>query len=265
MTQNPKLPPQDAAAPAQDGEIQYRRLVEMSPDIVLLCDESGRILYVNLAGVEMLGGADAQALVGRNLAEIVHPDSLAHVLARLSELMKKLRELPFVEERFRRLDNTPFYGEMMAFLYIHQGAYVAHLVISDSTRRKLAEAQQRRLKLRLWGASAFAALLLLITGALLPSGLRTTLHLTSMRTAMNGGGTMPSAAQSGAAGGGGQGTASAVGPGSRSTSTFSRRATTASTLGTYICVSIGSWSAIASKLRAPELFNSRPTTPSPAL
>ncbi|MEI7437308.1 MAG: PAS domain-containing protein, partial [bacterium] len=164
MTQKQQPPPGDSTMPSQDGESQYRRLVEMSPDIVLLCDEAGRILYVNLAGVEMLGGDEPQALVGRSLADIVHTDSLAPVMARLSELMEEMRELPFVEERFRRLDNTPFYAEMMAFPFFHQGAHVAHLVIRDSTRRKLAEAQQKRLKLRLLGTLAFVSLLLLSVG-----------------------------------------------------------------------------------------------------
>lgn len=164
MTESIQPPASGTPATSPDEQSQYRRLVEMSPDIVLLCDESGRILYVNLAGVEALGGDGPRALVGRNLADIVHPDSLARVLARLSELLEEMRELPFVEERFCRLDNTPFYAEMMACPFFHQGAHVAHLVIRDSTRRKLAEAQQRRLKLRLWGTLAFAALLLLGVG-----------------------------------------------------------------------------------------------------
>ena len=164
MSPTPGSTPQDAMAALQESESQYRRLVEMSPDIVLLCNEAGRILYVNLAGVEMLGGQHAQELQGRNLTDIVHADSQARVQARLTELMAGMRELPFVEERFRRRDNRAFYAEMMVFPFFHQGEHVAHLVIRDSTRRKEAEAQQRRLKLRLLGASALALLLLVGAG-----------------------------------------------------------------------------------------------------
>lgn len=164
MTEQPGLPSSISPDRSRESEGQYRRMVEMSPDIVLLCDEAGQILYVNFVGAEMLGYSSQQSLLGGNIADIVHPDSLPRFQARLHELMTGMHELPFVEERFKKADHTTFYGEMMAFPFIYQGNHVAHLVIRDSTRRRQAEAAQRRLKRRLLSVSALVVFLLVGSG-----------------------------------------------------------------------------------------------------
>lgn len=108
MTEQPDLPPSLSPDMSRESEGQYRRMVEMSPDLVLLCDEAGQILYVNFVGAEMLGYSSQPSLVGRNIADIVHLDSLPHVQARLKKLMTEMYELPFVEERFTKADQTTF-------------------------------------------------------------------------------------------------------------------------------------------------------------
>ena len=55
----------EAEAALRDSENQYRRLAEMSPDIVLICDAEGRVLYVNLAVLELLGFDEHSQLVVR--------------------------------------------------------------------------------------------------------------------------------------------------------------------------------------------------------
>jgi PAS domain S-box-containing protein len=164
MTERIDVTPRTCTENSGESDGQYRRMVEMSHDIALLCDEAGQILYVNFVGAEMLGFNSQQSLVGRNISDIVHPDSLPHIQARLNQLMTEMHDLPFIEERFQKSDHTSFYGEMMAFPFFHQGNHVAHLIIRDSTRRKEAEAVQRRLKLRLLSVSALVVFLLVASG-----------------------------------------------------------------------------------------------------
>jgi len=152
----------EAEAALRDSENQYRRLAEMSPDIVLMCDAEGRILYVNLAGLELLGFDENRQLVGRKLEEIVDADSKADIRERLRTLFDETKGLPFVEERFLRADGKTITVEMGGYIFPHRGAFVAHLVARDVTRRKEAEGTARRARRTL-------ALTALVTGLLIVS------------------------------------------------------------------------------------------------
>jgi PAS domain S-box-containing protein len=139
-------------------------MVEMSPDIVLLCDQDGRILYVNLAGLEMLGLDEHSQLVGRPLEEIIHPDSRAAVAAHLHTLFEGSQEHTLAEGLFLRADGKTIIAEVMGYLFLDGGEFAAHLVIRDVTRRKQAEAAARRARRRLGGAIAAGALVTFAAG-----------------------------------------------------------------------------------------------------
>lgn len=55
------------------SEERYRRLVELALDFTCVCND-GLITFINSAGVRMLGAGQASDLVGRPLADILHPD-----------------------------------------------------------------------------------------------------------------------------------------------------------------------------------------------
>lgn len=58
----------EASLPAADGDF-YRRIVEISPGMaVVLCNE--QIIYINPAGVKMLGAADSEPLLGKLLHDV---------------------------------------------------------------------------------------------------------------------------------------------------------------------------------------------------
>ncbi len=159
--------PRDAALAAlRDSENHYRRLVEMSPDIVLMCDAEGKILYINLVGLELLGFEERSQLVGRNFEEIVHADSKADVRERLRTLFGGANELPFVEERLLRGDGKTIMVEMGGYLLPHHGASAAHLVARNVTRRKEAEAAARRARRKLALTALIAGLLIVSSGGL---------------------------------------------------------------------------------------------------
>ena len=60
------------------SEERFRRLVEIAPDTVLL-HAGGELIFVNPAGVRLLGANSAEELVGRQVADIVDAEGLATV------------------------------------------------------------------------------------------------------------------------------------------------------------------------------------------
>lgn len=147
-------------ATLRESEGAYRRLVELSPDMVLLCSESGAIRYINLAGSEILGFGSPVEVTGKDLLDFVAPAARDRVRGRLTDSSESTPDIAFAEERFIRADGQAFDAEMMAVPSIYQGEHVVHLVVRDITRRKEAEAQQRRLKRRLLLTFVFSAIVI---------------------------------------------------------------------------------------------------------
>lgn len=69
----------------ENAERRYRVLLDTLPFIVLI-HENRRIVFVNAAGVALLGGNAPADFLGRDVTELVHPDAAPTVRRRLSRL-----------------------------------------------------------------------------------------------------------------------------------------------------------------------------------
>ena len=63
---------QQAQQALAESERRYRRLVEMSPDAIIV-HQNGRYVYINPSGIKLFGAKDPQDLIGRRILESVHP------------------------------------------------------------------------------------------------------------------------------------------------------------------------------------------------
>ena len=82
---------------------------ELVPDLLCLC-ENGVIAFMNGAGARLVGAAESGELVGRPLADIVHPDYAPLVEDDLDLLLGD----EYVPLMFARIDGTPFEVEVRA-------------------------------------------------------------------------------------------------------------------------------------------------------
>jgi len=92
------------ARTARDSEDRFRVLVEKSMHLIAQC-HGGRVVYINTAGVRMLGLADASVLEGMAVAEMFHGDYRDIVAADLSVLLEDQGVMPV---RLARCDGTVF-------------------------------------------------------------------------------------------------------------------------------------------------------------
>jgi two-component system, cell cycle sensor histidine kinase and response regulator CckA len=116
---------------------QYRQLVELSPDGILV-HRRGVIVYSNPVATRLLGASNPEQLEGRSVLEFVHPDSRARVLAQLQRL-REGKSVPFGEERFVRVDGNAIDVEVAAAPVAHDGEIAGQVVIRDIARRKSTE------------------------------------------------------------------------------------------------------------------------------
>jgi len=122
----------------RESEERYQGLVELSPDAILV-HVDGEIVFVNSAGVRLLGAETAGQLVGRPVMSFVHRDYHESVSRRIGELAGGAPEVPFLEEKLLRIDGTEVDVEVGAVPLTYQGRAAVQVVARDVSLRKQVE------------------------------------------------------------------------------------------------------------------------------
>lgn len=123
----------------RESEERYRRLVEFSPDAIAV-HINGRFVFVNPAGLRMMRAKELKDLVGKPILDIVHPDYLELVRARVVQQS----EQPFVAERFVRFDGSAVDVEVAAIPITYEGKPATLVVARDVEERKRVEDALRK-------------------------------------------------------------------------------------------------------------------------
>ena len=123
------------------SEERYRWLVEHSPDAIGVYSDD-RLVFINPAGVKLLGAISPEEVLGKPIVGFIHPDSLELVEERHQQMREMEAELPLVEEKIIRLDGTPVDVEVAAIPFTYQGKPAVQFVARAISRRRRA-AQER--------------------------------------------------------------------------------------------------------------------------
>ncbi len=124
----------------KESEEKYRRLVELSPWPIAVHKE-GKIQYINQAGAKMMGCLNPLELIGQPLMQFVHPDYRNAILERIKTMNEQLTEVPVMEEKFIRLDQSVIDVEVAAIPFTQKGETFIQAMIRDITDRKRAETE----------------------------------------------------------------------------------------------------------------------------
>jgi diguanylate cyclase (GGDEF)-like protein/PAS domain S-box-containing protein len=132
-----------SAEALRQSEERYRTLVELSPDAIAIHSQ-GMVVFANSAGVKLLGATSSVEIIGRSTLDFVHPDSRPSVISRMRRLARG-ETVPFVEEKFVRLDGRVIHVEAGAVPFTFHDAPAVQVVIRDISDRKRAETLQAAL------------------------------------------------------------------------------------------------------------------------
>lgn len=127
---------------AQELGEQFRTLVELAPDAVLL-HQDGIIRLANQRAAKMWGAKAPEDLVGRAALDLVAPSFREQVQGRIRQALEQRGPLPLVVEELLRVDGTTFRGEVAAAPVPYQGRPAMQVVIRDVTERERTEVALR--------------------------------------------------------------------------------------------------------------------------
>jgi diguanylate cyclase (GGDEF)-like protein/PAS domain S-box-containing protein len=122
----------------RESEERYQRLVEHSPDAIIVHTE-GQIVFLNGAGVRLLGANSSAELIGKPVINFVHADYRESVRKRIYQSLTENVEMPFAEEKFLRVDGTEIDVEVGAVPFVYENERAVQVVARDIGARKLIE------------------------------------------------------------------------------------------------------------------------------
>ncbi|MCT7990110.1 PAS domain S-box protein [Laspinema olomoucense] len=134
---------QRAESALAKSEERYRRLVELSPEAIIV-HSGGKIDFINTAGAKLLGATTPEALVGLPVLDFVHPDKRALVEEGIKQILTEHHAVPFIEQQFVRLDGTIVPVELAATPIGEKNGILNLLTVArDLSDRKRIEAALR--------------------------------------------------------------------------------------------------------------------------
>ncbi len=138
---------------------QFRRLVELSPDLIAIHSD-GILTYMNPAGIRMAGCRSYSEVVGHSIAEFVHPDDRQFVADLLKDLYGSKRRRRSVRFRFVRKDGTFIHLEISSVPLSRFEGHSRLVVARDVTEVVRAEetlkASEEHLRLFVEGVKEYA-------------------------------------------------------------------------------------------------------------
>jgi PAS domain S-box-containing protein len=127
-----------AEAALRESEERYRRLVELSPEAVLVVSGE-RLAYVNAAGLRLFGATDADEMLSIPPLDLVHAEDRTRATAGLRRLITAGTVAPQAETRLRRLDGTIIEAEVTAAGITFGGAPAVQILVRDVSERRAVE------------------------------------------------------------------------------------------------------------------------------
>src|SRR5947208_4819890 len=125
-------------AALKESEERYRRLVELSPEAIVV-HSRGKFVYVNPAAQKLWSATCPEELIGRPILDLVHPDYQDLAQGRVRSVETDLIPSQPCEQKFVTLDGRIIDVEVRGMPFTFNGEPAVQTVIVDITERKLAE------------------------------------------------------------------------------------------------------------------------------
>ncbi len=122
----------------QESEMQYKQLADLSPNAI--CVYVGdRIVFVNNAAVNLIGGLNPEDFIGKSIFDFVHEDYWEFCRKRVNRILEQNETNPAAEYKLIRVEGEVIDAEMASAPIIYGGRPAVLSVGRDITARKQAE------------------------------------------------------------------------------------------------------------------------------
>ncbi|GIM45104.1 hypothetical protein DNHGIG_06530 [Collibacillus ludicampi] len=121
----------------RESEECYRNLLEFSPEPIAV-HQKGRVVYINPAGLRLMGSDSKEEIIGRPILDFVHP-GYRDVVAERVRKIEKNETVEILEEKLIRSDGQVIDIEVLPVRITYMGEPAVLLICRDITERKRVE------------------------------------------------------------------------------------------------------------------------------
>lgn len=117
-----------------ESEERYRRLVELSPDTILVLVED-KIVYINSAGLELFHTKKMEDIIGKSLIDFIHKNYKEKIFNKINEVQKYSGKHDLFQQKMVCLDGKVIETEAALVPIIYKGQNSIQFVIRDISER----------------------------------------------------------------------------------------------------------------------------------
>ncbi len=118
----------------QESEERHRRLVELSPETIAVYSQ-GKFVYINPAGIRLLGASSLEAIIDKPILEIVHPKYRQTFERQIKQVQAAKRAVELPALKLVQLSGQVIDVEMNASSILYKGKPAVQVVLRDITER----------------------------------------------------------------------------------------------------------------------------------
>ncbi|GEM_PF-552431 len=126
-----------------ENDRQLKRLLDFLPDSVLIYDWE-KYLYSNESGAELLGEMSPVDVEGKSIYTYVDPDHFEDMEKRLHKLEKPNTDVPMIEQRILRKDNSEVFVETKTINFPFSGKNSFVSIARDITDRLMLQEEKKK-------------------------------------------------------------------------------------------------------------------------
>jgi PAS domain S-box-containing protein len=136
---------QQTAQDSQEGEEQYRNLIEATPEAIYTISAENRTITSLNPAFEKITGWQRSEWLGKSFMSIIHPDDLPLAIETLQRILCG-EDIPPYELRVRSKSGEYLAGEFTSKPQIEKGKIIGELgIVRDVTERKKTEERMEKL------------------------------------------------------------------------------------------------------------------------
>ena len=123
---------------------KFERVIELSPNGILIADAEGTIRLASPAMLQLLGVKDEGSVVGTKMLAFVAPEEREHCATFFGDVIASTSRAVRAETSFVRSGGERFPVEVDAGHFVWDGKPAVQIIVRDITERKRAEEQIQR-------------------------------------------------------------------------------------------------------------------------
>lgn len=119
----------------RESEKKYRDLVEVAPYLIAIHVDKN-IIYINKAGAKLLGAANPEDVLGKNVTDYVVPQNKSQSEERIKQFINSKNNIAAFEQKLRKSNGEIIDIEVIGTKFEYQGRDAVQIIAYDITERK---------------------------------------------------------------------------------------------------------------------------------